>query len=92
MFGVEHWIRWLMSVPNHHSVLNVSPLHPCPVDPRKLQWTFGSMWVSTTDTFSTSTGRRGIRTSRSCYPGTAPRLPPASLVSVLSQVHCSDTA
>jgi archaemetzincin len=43
MFGVEHciWYRCLMNGSNHLDEADARPLHLCPVDLRKLQWSIG---------------------------------------------------
>jgi len=43
MFGVEHciWYRCLMNGSNHLGEADARPLHLCPVDLRKLQWSIG---------------------------------------------------
>jgi archaemetzincin len=43
MFGIEHciWFRCLMNGSNHLAEADARPLHLCPVDLRKLQWSVG---------------------------------------------------
>lgn len=43
MFGIEHciWYRCLMNGSNHLDESDARPLHLCPVDLRKLQWSVG---------------------------------------------------
>lgn len=43
MFGLEHciWYRCLMNGSNHLDESDARPLHLCPVDLRKLQWSIG---------------------------------------------------
>lgn len=43
MFGIEHciWYRCLMNGSNHLAEADARPLHLCPVDLRKLQWSIG---------------------------------------------------
>jgi archaemetzincin len=43
MFGIEHcvWFRCLMNGSNHLAESDARPLHLCPVDLRKLQWSIG---------------------------------------------------
>jgi archaemetzincin len=43
MFGIEHciWYRCLMNGSNHLAESDARPLHLCPVDLRKLQWSVG---------------------------------------------------
>ena len=43
MFGIEHciWYRCLMNGSNHLEESDARPLHLCPVDLRKLQWSTG---------------------------------------------------
>jgi archaemetzincin len=43
MFGIEHciWFRCTMNGCNHLEEFDASPLHLCPVDLRKLQWSVG---------------------------------------------------
>jgi len=43
MFGIEHciWFRCTMNGCNHLEELDAAPLHLCPVDLRKLQWSIG---------------------------------------------------
>ena len=43
MFGIEHcvWFRCLMNGSNHLAESDARPLHLCPVDLRKLQWSTG---------------------------------------------------
>jgi archaemetzincin len=43
MFGIEHcvWFRCLMNGSNHLTESDARPLHLCPVDLRKLQWSIG---------------------------------------------------
>jgi archaemetzincin len=43
MFGLEHcvWYRCLMNGSNHLEEADARPLHLCPVDLRKLQWSIG---------------------------------------------------
>ena len=43
MFGIEHcvWYRCLMNGSNHLAESDARPLHLCPVDLRKLQWSIG---------------------------------------------------
>jgi len=43
MFGIEHciWYRCLMNGSNHLGEADARPLHLCPVDLRKLQWSIG---------------------------------------------------
>jgi archaemetzincin len=43
MFGIEHcvWFRCLMNGSNHLAESDTRPLHLCPVDLRKLQWSIG---------------------------------------------------
>ncbi len=43
MFGIEHciWYRCLMNGSNHLDEADARPLHLCPVDLRKLQWSVG---------------------------------------------------
>jgi archaemetzincin len=43
MFGVKHciWYRCLMNGSNHMDESDARPLHLCPVDLRKLQWSIG---------------------------------------------------
>jgi archaemetzincin len=43
MFGIEHciWYRCLMNGSNHLDEADARPLHLCPVDLRKLQWSIG---------------------------------------------------
>ena len=43
MFGIEHctWYRCLMNGSNHLVESDARPLHLCPVDLRKLQWSIG---------------------------------------------------
>ncbi len=43
MFGIEHcvWFRCLMNGSNHLDESDARPLHLCPVDLRKLQWSIG---------------------------------------------------
>jgi len=43
LFGIEHciWYRCLMNGSNHLAEADARPLHLCPVDLRKLQWSIG---------------------------------------------------
>jgi archaemetzincin len=43
MFGIDHclWYRCLMNGSNHLAEADARPLHLCPVDLRKLQWSIG---------------------------------------------------
>jgi len=43
MFGIEHcvWYRCVMNGSNHLAEADARPLHLCPVDLRKLQWSVG---------------------------------------------------
>jgi archaemetzincin len=43
MFGIEHcvWYRCLMNGSNHLAEADARPLHLCPADLRKLQWSIG---------------------------------------------------
>jgi archaemetzincin len=43
MFGFDHcgWYRYLMNGFNHPAESDARPLHLCPVDLRKLQWSIG---------------------------------------------------
>ena len=43
MFGIEHciWFRCTMNGCNHLQEFDGAPLHLCPVDLRKLQWSTG---------------------------------------------------
>jgi archaemetzincin len=43
MFGMEHciWYRCLMNGSNHMDESDARPLHLCPVDLQKLQWSIG---------------------------------------------------
>jgi archaemetzincin len=43
MFGIDHcvWYRCLMNGSNHLEEADARPLHLCPVDLRKLQWSIG---------------------------------------------------
>lgn len=43
MFGIEHcvWYQCLMNGSNHLAEADARPLHLCPVDLRKLQWSIG---------------------------------------------------
>ena len=43
MFGIQHcvWFRRLMNGSNHLAESDTRPLHVCPVDLRKLQWSIG---------------------------------------------------
>jgi len=43
MFGIDHcvWYRCLMNGSNHLAEADARPLHLCPVDLRKLQWSVG---------------------------------------------------
>lgn len=43
LFGIEHciWYRCLMNGSNHLAESDARPLHLCPVDLRKLQWSIG---------------------------------------------------
>jgi archaemetzincin len=43
MFGIDHcvWYRCLMNGSNHLAESDARPLHLCPVDLRKLQWSIG---------------------------------------------------
>jgi archaemetzincin len=43
MFGIDHcvWYRCLMNGSNHLEESDARPLHLCPVDLRKLQWSIG---------------------------------------------------
>lgn len=43
MFGIDHcvWFRCLMNGSNHLAESDARPLHLCPVDLRKLQWSIG---------------------------------------------------
>jgi archaemetzincin len=43
MFGIEHciWYRCLMNGSNHLAESDARPLHLCPVDLHKLQWSIG---------------------------------------------------
>jgi len=43
MFGIEHciWYRCLMNGSNHLAEADARPLHLCPVDLHKLQWSIG---------------------------------------------------
>ncbi len=48
MFGIEHciWYRCVMNGSNHLAEADARPLHLCPVDLRKLQWSVGFDVVS----------------------------------------------
>ena len=43
MFGIQHcvWFRCLLNGSNHLAESDARPLHLCPVDLRKLQWSIG---------------------------------------------------
>jgi archaemetzincin len=43
MFGMKHciWYRCLMNGSNHLAEADARPLHLCPVDLRKLEWSIG---------------------------------------------------